>query len=111
VSLGCAASRVFSLSAAGATFDIEHLFTAPAYDDTARALAALRDPWEWYIARADEGLGGRNPWDFAHAVVSEGLSRAGVTPDLIEPRAACCGTKVESYAVTKASMSDSGVFS
>jgi hypothetical protein len=73
-----------ALSHAGASFDLELLFTIGV-----PGLALAAGTQEWYIARPKTSLAGANPWDVAHQAYERFTSGLGValgpSLDFIEP--------------------------
>jgi hypothetical protein len=74
-----------SFQAADVGFELEPLFSVPS---SSRGFGAADGPgWQWHLARVsgDASLAGRNPWDIAHAALSQGLALGPDTSVLVEP--------------------------
>jgi subtilisin family serine protease len=84
--VGVAAGAPSSLTALGARFELEPLFTVRAAEPAGAGLAAAAAPsWTWHVARPVSAADAPTAWDVAHALQTQaGLAIAGA-PVLIEP--------------------------
>jgi hypothetical protein len=80
--LGVSAAR--SLRAAGASFELEPLFTT-AQPRAGRGVAAARRGWEWHIARPTAKVTGAHAWELAHEALASRLGLAVGGEVYIEP--------------------------
>ena len=75
-----------ALSAAGAGFTIEPLFTTTPPSNIGGALAALPGPsWQWFVARPSASVEGANPWELAHEAIAPQLGLGPGSPVFAEP--------------------------